>query len=112
MRTALFLAVIALVVLAALNPSMDDFEVFAAQQSELMIEQETGDDVLGSVLGGAAGSIVERYINRVAERENYLVFSTYTVDLDGPEADEEEWRFLGLAGRFFPLEEPASVSTN
>lgn len=109
MRLPLLLAAIALVILAVLNPGMDEFEVFAAQQSELMIEQEVGESALGRVLSGAAGSVVEAYINRIAERDNFLLFSVYTIDLDGPEAGEEEWRFIGIAGRFFVMEKPESL---
>ena len=109
MRTAILLAVIAVVVLAALNPGMQKFEQFAAAQSEMIVQEEMEDRILGSVLGGAAGNLVEDYINRVTERKNYIIFSVYTVDLDGADAEAQEWRFLGLADNFFELERPEAL---
>ena len=109
MRTGLALAILAVIALAIFNPGMDEFRVFASERAEGLILQEAGDGVLGRALSGAGGSLAGQYIDRVTERENYILFSTYTIDLDGPESDEEHWAFLGLAGQFLELERPPSV---
>ena len=110
MRILSLLIIVGAVVLAALNPGMSDFEDFAQEQSERLIRQETGDSELGKLLSGVGSHLAGSYIDRITERQNYVLFSTYTVDLDGPEQSEEEWRFLGVADRFVVLEQPASMN--
>lgn len=104
----LFALVIAigLVVLAISNPGMDDFKSFVEQRSEYLLRQETGDTALGRALSGAGSELAGAFVDRVSERENYLVCSIYTIDADRDDAPD--WRFLGLGGRFFQLKDPNS----
>ena len=109
MRTGLVVAVLAVIALAFFNPGMDEFRTFIRTQAEGMIQRETGDTALGRALSGVGGNLAGQYVDRITDRNNYFVFSTYTVDLDGNESEDEDWRFLGIAGRFFELDRPASV---
>ena len=109
MRTPILLAVIALVVLFLFNPEMEAFQIFAEEQSARILQQQTGDSDLGRMLSGVGASLVGSNIHRFTERQNYGVFSIYTIDLDGDDEQEEEWRFLGIAGQFLELERPASL---
>lgn len=109
MRIAVILATIALVALFIFNPEMETFQQFVETHSERLLEREFGDSTLGRALSGVAGSLAGSYVDRITERDNYLVFSIYTIDLDGDRGDEEEWRFLGMAGQFLELEQPASL---
>ncbi len=110
MRMLAFLGVLALLILAALNPGVREFETFIATQSEGIVREKTGDSALGNALAGAAGSIVGRYVvDKVAEQENYLVFSIFTVDLNGAREPGGEWRFLGVANYFYELERPEAL---
>ncbi|MEM1128250.1 MAG: DUF4359 domain-containing protein [Bacteroidota bacterium] len=112
MRVFLVLLGVALGYLAFSNPDMADFTTFVETQSEEIILQETGDGVLGRVLSSAGSSLAGSYVDRVTEQKNYVLFSVYTVDLDGSRSEEEHWRFLGIAGRFLELEEPGSMRTD
>lgn len=97
------------VVLGALvvtNPGMDAFSDFVAEQSERILQRETGDSPLGRALAGAGAGLAGAYVERVTERRTYLLFSTYTIDLDGTSSTSHEWRFLGIAGRFVELDNP------
>ena len=109
MRTPILLAVIALVVLFLFNPEMDDFKMFAEAQSERLLLEQTGESALGRALSGLGASLLGSNIDRFTERRNYGVFSLYTIDLDGDDEQEEEWRFIGIAGQFLELERPASL---
>lgn len=109
MRTGIVAAVLAVIALAFFNPGMDDFRTFVKAQAEGMIQNEAGDTALGRALSGAGANLASQYVDRITERHNYFVFSTYTVDLDGDDADAEEWKFLGLAGQFVELDRPASM---
>jgi hypothetical protein len=108
----LVIVCVGLVVLAAMNPQPDDFQRFAAEQLESRIQTEVRDrtggrgSALGNLLAGAGADLADRYVERATDRTNYLVASTYTVDLDGPSGDELEWTFLGIGGRFVPLDGP------
>ena len=109
----LLLVCVGLVALAFMNPQMDDFETFAADhleaELESRIQERTGQSGLGSLLAGAGAGLASQYLDRVATRKNYVVASVYRVDLDGEEAQKLEWKFLGIGGRFFPLEVPEQV---
>lgn len=109
-RLLLILVAVALVALAVTNPHMDDFETFASDYLEKELQDEiqkrTGSSALSRLLAGAGARLAGPHLDRVVTRGNYFVASTYTVDLDGEQADKMEWRFLGIGGRFVPLETP------
>lgn len=105
-RLISLLVVVLLGVLVVTNPGMDAFSDFVAEQSERILQQETGDSPLGRALAGAGGGLAGSLVERVTERRTYLLFSTYTIDPGGTADDASEWRFLGIAGRFFELESP------
>lgn len=109
MRTGIVAAVLGVIALTIFNPGMDQFRLFIADQAETVILEETGDNLLGRALSGAGGSLAGQYIDRITVRDNFILFSTYTIDLDGREEGEEHWSFLGIAGQFLELERPASV---
>ncbi len=106
MRTLLLALTIIVIALAVFNPGMDKFEAFVRNRTELAIQEETGDTMLGRALSGAGAAIAEEYVSRVTDRKNYYVFSTYTIDLDSRSGQEQRWKFLGIAGQFFELESP------
>jgi hypothetical protein len=111
------LAGVGLVLLAILNPQMDDFEDFAAKHLRAQVadrlEKRLGNEsTLGRLLAGPGMDLASRYLDRFSTRKNYVVASVYTVDLDGPDANELEWRFLGIGGRFVPLEGPQEKEKN
>lgn len=109
MRTALVALLIILIVLLWFNPDMNDFKTFAQIHSERILLHETGDTALGRALAGAGGALTGAYVDRITERRNYLVFSTYTLDLDGADEEGNEWRFLGIGGGFFEMQQPKAL---
>jgi hypothetical protein len=109
-----FLLILGVIVgtLALFNPGEDDFRVFVRERAAEMATDRAraaGGDLFGSVVGSVGGALAEAFASRAVERDSYLVASVYTLDLDGPEHDREEWRFLGVAGQFIPLKKPASL---
>ena len=111
----LLLVCIGIVVLAVMNPQPDDFQQFVEEQLEARLQTEVrkragGDSAMCGLIDGTGASITSRYVDRATNRDNYVVASTYTVDLDGANASELEWKFLGVAGRFVPLETPKPSS--
>ncbi|MEM1043411.1 MAG: DUF4359 domain-containing protein [Bacteroidota bacterium] len=105
----LFLLVALVVVLAVTNPGPDAFADFAednvADQLEARLDDVPGAGLLSGIGSLAAGELVKRF----AERDNYLVASVYTLDLDGRAREAEHWRFLGVAGLFVEIGRPASL---
>ena len=103
------MAAIAAIVLILLNPDMEDFSVFAREQSALLMQEQVGGGILGRVISGAGADVVGGLVEKATERNNYMLFSTYTLDFDGANQEGNEWRFLGIAGMFFELERPEAI---
>ena len=101
---------VVLLVLGALvvtNPGMEAFSTFVGEQSERILQEETGDTPLGRVIAGAGAGLARSYVDRVTTRQSYLLFSTYTLDLDGtPDDGDYDWRFLGIGGQFIEWDHP------
>ncbi len=103
----LLIAVLLLGGLVATNPGMDAFATFVGEQSERILRDETSDTPLGRVIAGAGAGLASSYAERVMTRQSYLLFSTYTLDLDGkPDDGDYDWRFLGIGGQFVELDHP------
>lgn len=105
MRLLLLAAVLFLLFLT--NPGPDEFEAFVDERvgEQIAAQNLPGGGILSELGGLAAGQLVRRY----ADRDNYLIFSVYTLDLDGRARDEQDWKFLGIATFFFELERPAAL---
>ena len=111
MKFLFFLAVVA-GTLALFNPSPDDFTTYVRERAEDVVGEnarEAGGDLFGSLAGGLAGEVAGAIAGGAVERKNYLLFSTYTLDLDGMRHEGGEWRFLGIGGQFIELERPATL---
>lgn len=103
------LLLIALFALAFFNPTEDDFGDFVEARAGQFLSGELGSSRMGELLGDLGSGAARSLATSFAERRNFLIFSTYTLDLDGQEANENEWRFLGVAGRFFELHRPEGL---
>lgn len=95
--------------LAVSNPGPEQFERFVDEVVTQIIVAEAGH-LLGSdrvaMLGGA---LVGRMARQHARRDNYLVLSIYKLDMRAFGLYGEEWRFLGIGGRFVEMQRPASL---
>ena len=109
MRTLLLL-VIAAVLLAVFNPDTDDFRAFVQDNAATMAGEQIGGGDVGRVLGSVGGSLAADAAMRVTRRDNYYVWSVYTVDFDGPTGTDNEWRFLGIATQFIELHRPKALA--
>ncbi|MGA7304232.1 MAG: hypothetical protein WBW88_05135 [Rhodothermales bacterium] len=102
------LAVLAiLIALSLLNPDMRDFREHVENEVGNKLSSESGSAPLGRLGGGAVALLAEQ----VSVRKNYLLFSVYTIDLDGPDREGNDWQFLGIAGAFLKLREPEHSSS-
>lgn len=101
--------ILAIIALMYFNPDMDDFKLFVEDRSEQILLDEAGDNAFGKALSGIGSSLAGTFVDRITTRRNFFVFSTYTVDLDGPNEEGNEWRFVGIAGRFLTTEEPEDL---
>ncbi|MEM1056979.1 MAG: DUF4359 domain-containing protein [Bacteroidota bacterium] len=101
------------------NPQEDQFTKFLADEVSGIVG-DAGEDAggalgflterLGRAAGDALGDIVGAAAAREFERSDYLVASTYTLDLNG-RASGGTWTFLGIAGQFVPTEQPENLET-
>jgi hypothetical protein len=105
----LILLVIVLGTLALFNPSQEDFTTFIQDRTRDVVTdvgRSAGGSLLGSVTGAVAGTVAGAIAGQAVERKNFLVFSLYTVDLNGARHEGGEWTFLGIGGQFFEMERP------
>jgi hypothetical protein len=109
MKTGIIVALLAVIALALFNPTMDDFRLFVRQHTETVISQQSGGGPLGDVLAHFGGRFAGQNVERITHRSNYLIFSTYTIDFDGASREDNEWRFIGIAGQFFELHRPEAL---
>jgi len=102
----LILLAILAVVLAANNPSENEFEQYVGEKiakneiAKKLLSQEGG--ILSSIIEALEGvpCLVDRPFS--PEYENYFVFSLYTIDLQcfsGPKVT-----LLGVSGQIFPID--------
>lgn len=110
MRSLLLLILVA-VLLAVFNPRMDDFQEFVRERSGELISSQVGEGGLGGILSGLGGSLAAQNVRRLTDYNNYYVFSTYTLDLDGPTREGNEWKFLGIATQFIELQRPEALTS-
>lgn len=112
MRVLLIGAAIVAILLYALNPGPERFREFlreeAGRYAAEQARQRTGGGAAGDVAGFLAGRL-GRDLGAAAsdafERNNYHLFSIYSVDLT-PRRPGGEFRFLGIANVFLPIERP------
>ncbi|MEM6646266.1 MAG: DUF4359 domain-containing protein [Bacteroidota bacterium] len=88
------------------NPSMSDFTTFVEDKLSDEIIGEVGDSAGGRLLAGLGSGLVGMIADGATERSNFLVASTYTIDIDGSDEPGNQWRFLGIGGQFIELESP------
>lgn len=108
MRTLLFLSILT-IVLYLFNPDLDDFYEFIESKSGTYFQKELGESKLGDLLARWGGDVSRFLAKQTTDRQNYLVFSTYTIDLDGAQQTENDWRFVGVAGQFFEWHRPEGL---
>ncbi|QWD80523.1 DUF4359 domain-containing protein [Polynucleobacter sp. MWH-Spelu-300-X4] len=96
------IAVIA-VALYATNPTKQEFNEFIAKQVRQKLAEKSGEqNFITNLVAGVAGAMV----NDASERKDYLIFSTYKVDLSVVRmfgGEYKDLQFLGVGGQFIPL---------
>lgn len=104
MRGLLILLLLAALaaVLFLTNPTRADFAQYVEDEAGEFLGQAPTGGLLGQLGGLAAGRLAATAVDRT----DYLLFSTYTLDLDQGAREGGEYEFLGIAGTFFPTKEP------
>ncbi len=111
MRVLLILGVL-VGTLALFNPDENDFRAFVTERASEAVSdraRSAGGGLFADVVGSVGGTLAGAVASRTVRRDSYLVFSIYTIDIDGPQRNGEEWRFLGLAKQFIPLSRPEGL---
>lgn len=111
MRAFLILGVL-VGTMALFNPTEDDFRAFVTERASEAVSdraRSAGGRLFSDVVGSVGGTLAGAVAARTVRRDNYFVVSLYTIDIDGPQRNGEEWRFLGLAKQFIPLSQPESM---
>lgn len=105
MRKLLLLLVFA-GMLYYLNPTMRDFEVFLEEEADTILTEEIGGGDLGRAIAGLGSNLLGSITDDITERQDFLVCSLYTIDLDRSADNDDQWQFLGIGGQFIQLKAP------
>lgn len=111
MRILLILGVL-IGTLAIFNPDEEDFRSYVTERANEAISdraRSAGGRIFSDIVGSVGGTLAGHVASRTVVRDDYIVFSLYTIDLDGSQRTGEEWRFLGIAKQFVPLNTPDSL---
>jgi|GEM_PF-2505263 len=88
-------ALLAAILLAVTNPSTEEFHQCIRSKAEAPATEKGVLATLGSSL---EAWLVTAYSKQTARRQDYTLFSIYTLELDG-----QKQRWIGILGRFLPL---------
>lgn len=92
--------------LARYNPDRTEFRAFVHEAVEEYMSQELGTERIGRIVTRFGTDVAASIAARSARREDYLLYSIYSVDLGADGRPEDQWRFLGIAGSFHELSRP------
>lgn len=98
--------------LALFNPDDADFAVYVNEKAQTAVADRArtgGQGFLSSNTGSSATALSSAFSEGAFQRNNYFVFSTFTADLDGPDGNRGDWRFLGVGNQFIEMRKPASI---
>lgn len=93
-------------VLYLYNPGPRTFEAYLQSQVSEHLHRELGSSSVGRAFAESGGTLTAALARKVTHRDNYYLWSIYTVDPDGPDGERDYWRFLGIGGRFFMITQP------
>lgn len=100
-----FLGVIAILLIAlySSNPTQLEFNEFISKEVRKKLTEKMGEqNIFGNLVAGFAGTLV----SDVSSRQDYLIFSTYKVDLSVARmfgGEYSDLKFIGIGGQFIPL---------
>lgn len=106
MRIGLVLLLTIAGVLYLYNPSPRDFQEYVQNQTSKHLQQTLGRSAIGRAFADAGADLTAVLARKSARRDNYYLWSIYTVDPDGDDGEQDYWRFLGIGGQFFLIERP------
>jgi hypothetical protein len=106
MRIFLLAAAIIAIALVLTNPGPDAFERFVEETVAEVLAAELSDLPAGPLVGQMGGALASRLARRYTVRDNYLLFSIYTLELRAAGITTDDWRFLGIGTAFIELDRP------
>lgn len=105
-NTIIIVLIIICIALYASNPTRDDFKNYTEEKMRREIDSEEG--YLSNFLAGAAASIASKIASTSVSRQDYYLFSTYSLNLS-----DSEVKFIGIANNFIALpNNSTNVTTN
>ena len=99
LRNFLLLSLLVVGVLALTNPGPDAFSAHLSEHVQTELADDVpGESEIGKAFRKGLGQIAGAAGGQLAEREDLVVASVYTLDIAG-----DTHRFLGVAGQFIQL---------
>lgn len=100
MRTigSLIVALLVAILLAVTNPTVDDFAVYMRSAYAQETKQSGTSDPMSAMVDSFTGWMAAEYAGRTVQRDDYVVFSLYSVKID---RTTERW--VGVLKQFVRL---------
>ena len=95
----LFFVILIAGFLYATNPDKEDYKEWLEVVIEEELEKESDEGVISGMIGSAILKGAVLVVYKASERNNLHLCSVYTFESDG-----EEYRYLGIAKIFIPLQ--------
>lgn len=106
MRIGLVLVFTIAGVLYLYNPKPRAFEKYVRNRASEHLQRTLGSSAIGQAFTDAGVNLAAVVAQKASRRTNYYLWSIYTVDPDGDDGERDYWRFLGIGGQFFLIEQP------
>lgn len=87
------------------NPSEVDFKKYLKEEAKDVVQSKTGlSKPTTSLLVNKLEGLVPKEVDNFIQRENYFVFSIYTVDFSILGSAKYKVKYLGIFTKFVPMD--------
>ncbi|MFK7846656.1 MAG: hypothetical protein AB8G77_15250 [Rhodothermales bacterium] len=112
MRTFLIFIFVALVSLFVYNPELDDFTSFLDKNIQQANNQREQTSITDRMFNADTTTADQKPVGYSTKRNNYLLFSTYTLTISDDFREEELGKYLGVATMFFEIAKSENMTAH
>ncbi|HEY3366081.1 MAG TPA: hypothetical protein VGK74_13575 [Symbiobacteriaceae bacterium] len=96
--TLFIVALLAAIFLAITDPTMDDFHAHLTAELQHKTAESAKTDAASAAMSRLANWFATEYGMQQARRQDYVVFSLYSAEIDG-----QTQRWVGIVKQFVPI---------
>lgn len=112
MRTFLIFIFVAFVSLFVYNPELDDFRTYLDKNIQQTNNKREHTSITDRMFNADTTTADQNPVGYTTKRNNYVLFSTYTISISDDFRDEELGKYLGIATMFFEIGKSENMSAH